>query len=225
MPKLKVQNIQQRSMLYYVAFLAILAMICAGRHPKFSIYQPERKNKTAKLPGWQRSAWEITNALRTEPLLFSTDRSQLKRFKHLVGITLSYLVMQKSFIDIISKMAAGKTRNYGRNCMLQNLWCTYWKMKNVYDLIITFQSICLINSFLLYIHLYTFIYFLSYSQPKNMLTSSRLCWLVARHHQRDSSRFQLSPPSLHHGHGVILKVDHTVDMCFGELHLCVCVYV
>lgn len=145
--------------------------------------------------------------------------------KHLVRITLSYLVMQKSFIDKISKMAEGKTRNYGRNCMLQNLWCTYWKMKNVYDLIITFQSICLINPFLLYRHLYTFIYFLSHSQPKNMWTSSRLCWLVARHHQRDSSRFQLSPPSLHHGHGVILKVDHTVDMCFGELHLCVCVYV
>lgn len=96
--------------------------------------------------------------------------------------------------------------------------------KNVYDFI-TFQNICLISTFLLYIYFYTFIYsFLSYSQPKNMLTSSRLCRVVPRHHQRDASHFQLFPPSFHHGHGVILKGEHTVGVSFGELrlHLCMC---
>lgn len=156
MPKLKVQNIQQNSMLYYVASLAILAMICAGRHPKFAIYQPERKNKRAKLPGWQRSAWEITKALRTEPLLFSTDRSQLKRFKYLVGITLSYLVMQKSFIDIISKMAVGKTRNYSWNSVSKSLVHLLEKMFMTW-LSLSKVSVWLTHFYYIYtfIHLYT----------------------------------------------------------------------
>lgn len=110
-------------------------MNSAARQSKFSIYQPERKNTKAK-PGLSEQ-----NRL----LLFSSERNQLRRLKHLVGITLSYLVIQSFFTEIIAKTAAGKASSYGLNCMFQNNLLE----KNVYDFIITFQSICLINYFLI----------------------------------------------------------------------------
>lgn len=61
----------------------------------------------------------LDGSVQHESLLFSTERSQLRRFKHLLGITMSYLVMQSFFIGITAKMAAGKASIYRLNCMFK----------------------------------------------------------------------------------------------------------